>query len=114
MGVIFQIALGGAFGAILRYFVGQAVMFPLGTLMVNVLGSFLMGLVFVLLADRVHGPFVMVGVLGGFTTFSAFSLDAFRLYEAGRVMAAGGYVAGSVIASILALVLGIAIARALT
>ena len=109
-----QIAIGGALGAMLRYGVGLAVAFPFGTLAVNVLGSFLMGLAFVLLGTRAGRPFVMIGLLGGFTTFSAFSLDVFRLYEAGRLAAAGGYVAVSVMLSIFALFVGIYLARAVS
>ncbi|MGR3289588.1 MAG: fluoride efflux transporter CrcB [Paracoccaceae bacterium] len=92
------VAVGGATGAILRYLLGMAVAFPLGTLAVNVIGSFLMGLAFVVLAEEGLErwmPLVMTGVLGGFTTFSAFSLDVFKLYEAGRLGAAGGYVLAS-------------------
>ena len=111
--VIIQVAIGGAIGAVLRYGVGLLVVFPLGTLAVNVVGSFLMGLAFVLLSTRAGAPFLMAGLLGGFTTFSAFSLDVFKLFEAGRLAAAGGYVAGSVVLSVAAVFLGIAIARGL-
>ncbi len=111
---VFYVALGGAIGAVLRYLVALSVAFPLGTLAVNVVGSFLMGLMVVALAakglDRFM-PLVMTGMLGGFTTFSAFSLDAFRLYETGRVAAAGGYVLASVILSLGAIFLAIWLAR---
>ena len=113
---LLYVALGGAIGASLRYLTFLAVAFPTGTLVVNVLGSFLMGVAFVFLAhkglDRA-AVFTMTGVLGGFTTFSAFSLDAFRLYERGDVLQAGSYVLASVILSILALVIGVFVARAL-
>lgn len=109
------VAIGGAFGAMLRYGASLMVGFPYGTLAVNVVGSFIMGLAFVWLADHpraaLHGPLVMTGVLGGFTTFSAFSLDALRLYEAGRVAAAGGYVIGTVLLGLAALVLAVVVAR---
>ena len=111
---ILQAALGGAVGAALRFVIAGAVVFPLGTLVVNVVGSFLMGLAFVLLAERGLDraiPFVMAGLLGGFTTFSAFSLDVLKLFEAGRIGAAGGYVAGSVLLSVLALLAAVALAR---
>ncbi len=111
---VLQAALGGAIGAALRFLLSGVVVFPLGTLLVNVIGSFLMGLAFVLLAERGLArwvPFVMAGLLGGFTTFSAFSLDVLKLFEAGRIGAAGGYVAASVVLSILALVLGVALMR---
>ena len=110
-----QIALGGAIGAALRYGIGLFLLFPYATLFVNVLGSFLMGIAFVFLASRSAAtPFVMTGILGGFTTFSAFSLDTLKLYEAGRLAAAGGYLAGSVILSLSALILGVVIARGLS
>lgn len=112
---IFYVALGGAIGAMLRYGVGLVAAFPFGTLAVNVAGSFAMGLVFVWLADHpradLHGPLVMTGALGAFTTFSAFSLDTLKLIEAGRTGFAGGYVAGSVILSLAALFAAVAIAR---
>ncbi len=114
MAPVISVALGGAIGSVLRYLVGLVVAFPLGTLAVNVIGSFAIGLIWVHLADRglQHWlPFLMTGVLGGFTTFSAFTLDALRLVEEGRVTAAGGYVLASVVASILACGLGLWIAR---
>lgn len=110
------VALGGALGASLRYLTFLAVAFPLGTLLVNVLGSFLMGVAFVVLVDKGldrAAVFTMTGVLGGFTTFSAFSLDALRLYERGDVAQAGTYVLASVGLSILGLVLGVFVARTL-
>lgn len=114
---VISVALGGAIGSVLRYLVGLVVAFPLGTLTVNVIGSFAIGVVWVHLADRglQHWmPFLMTGVLGGFTTFSAFTLDALRLVEEGRVPAAGGYVLASLIASVLACAVGLWIARGLT
>jgi len=111
------VALGGAIGSVLRYLIGLVVAFPMGTLAVNVLGSFMIGLVWVHLADRglQHWmPFLMTGVLGGFTTFSAFTLDALRLVEEGRVTAAGGYVLISLILSVVACGAGLWIARGMT
>lgn len=113
---IIQVAIGGALGASSRYLVGAMVAFPIGTLAVNIIGSFLIGVAFVVLAEKGLErwmPLVMTGFLGGFTTFSAFSLDAFKLYEAGRLGAAGGYVLTSVVASILALMAAILITRGL-
>ena len=82
------IAVGGAFGAVARYIVGLFVVFPFGTLTVNIFGSFVMGLLFIYLnykgLDRWQ-PFLLIGLLGGFTTFSAFSLDTLKLYEDGRL-----------------------------
>ena len=115
-----QVALGGAIGAALRYLAGVAVFrmwhssFPLGVLTVNVVGSFLMGLFVVMAAKKglTHwGPFVMTGVLGGFTTFSAFSLEAMTLYERGETAQAALYVGLSVAFSIGGLIAGLWIAR---
>ncbi|QFT91458.1 Putative fluoride ion transporter CrcB [Roseovarius sp. THAF9] len=115
-----QVGLGGAMGSMLRFGVGQAVArhvsggFPLGVLPVNILGSFLMGMVVVYTfhKDITHlNPFLIAGVLGGFTTFSAFSLEAFTLYERGAVGTAALYVILSVALSILGLALGVWLAR---
>jgi fluoride exporter len=119
-----MVALGGAIGAVLRWlgaaWVGRLTGEGwLGTAFVNVTGSFAMGVLAVLMMERLPGswgrfaPFAMTGVLGGYTTFSAFSLDALFLIERGRLAAAAGYVAGSVGLSILGLLLGLKLARAL-
>lgn len=110
-----QVALGGAIGASARYLTNTAVMrwvgpgFPYGTMIANIAGSFLMGVLFVTLAHKGgtrFAPFLMTGLLGGFTTFSAFSLDAFSLWERGEMALAGAYVAASVVLSIAALIAG--------
>lgn len=117
------VALGGAVGASARYLTGAAALrlmgpgFPWGTLVVNVLGSFLMGVLVVALAQLQTtrlSPFLMTGLLGGFTTFSAFSLDAVSLWERGAVAQAVSYVAASVVLSLTALVAGLFLARSLT
>ena len=119
---IAQVALGGAIGAVGRYLTGVATVrlmgpgFPWGTVAVNVVGSFLMGVVVVLLARKfgnAYAPFLMTGVLGGFTTFSAFSLDALTIYERGQAALAAAYVAGSVILSLAAIAAGLWAARGL-
>ena len=119
---VLAVALGGALGSALRFLVVGWVASRLGavaygTMTVNIIGSFIMGCVFVLLMERLgdarFAPFVMTGMLGGFTTFSAFSLDAMRMWEAGQTTAMIGYVAGSVVLSILGLALGLLAARAL-
>lgn len=118
---VIQVALGGAIGAAARYGVGVALLrsgggFPVGVLTVNIIGSFLMGLVVVYLGQRMMSqlnPFLMTGILGGFTTFSAFSLEAYTLFERGAHGQAAAYVALSVILSIAALMLGIFIMRGL-
>jgi fluoride exporter len=117
------VALGGAPGSAARYLVNVAALrafgpgFPAATIIVNVVGSFLMGALVVVLAHLAGNrlaPFLMTGVLGGFTTFSAFSLDAVTLWDRGQTNLAATYVAGSVALSITALVLGMATARSLT
>ncbi len=115
-----QVAAGGAIGAALRFLVGVGVLkatgpgYPLGVLSVNILGSFAMGLfvVFAAKTSNTHlNPFVMTGILGGFTTFSAFSLEAYTLFERGQTAAAASYVGASVVLSIVGLIAGIFIAR---
>jgi CrcB protein len=117
-----QVALGGAIGASARYLTGVAarnvmgVGFPWGTLTVNIAGSFLMGVLVVTLAEiggNKLAPFLLIGCLGGFTTFSSFSLDAVTLWERGDSAAAAAYVLGSVVLSIAALFAGMALMRGL-
>jgi fluoride exporter len=106
------IALGGALGSVLRYLMVSAIGAPLGTLAVNVLGSFVIGVLFVLLDARTGWQLLlMTGLLGGFTTFSAFSLDTLKLVEQGQVLQAVGYVLGSVVLSLAAVALGVALTR---
>jgi CrcB protein len=106
------IALGGALGSVLRYLMVAAVGAPWGTAAVNVIGSFAIGVLFVLLDTRVGWQlFLMTGLLGGFTTFSAFSLDTIKLFEAGQPLEAALYVLGSVVLSLIAVALGVALAR---
>lgn len=115
------VAAGGALGATLRWLSGLwigrvAGGFPYGTLFVNVLGGFVMGLAAVWLMERAGAwralsPFVMTGLLGGFTTFSAFSLDTLHLLERGEAAKAGLYVGLSVALSIAALWAGLTLAR---
>ena len=92
--------------------------FPVATLAVNVVGSFLIGIVAGYFAQRSSPSqgwtlFLTTGVLGGFTTFSAFSLDAVSLYQRGRIEAAAAYVLASVVLSIAAVFAGLAFARVL-
>jgi CrcB protein len=93
------IGAGGAIGALLRFWSSTAVYallgrgFPYGTLFVNIVGSFLMGLLFVLLVERLGASAVLraallVGVLGGFTTFSSFSIETLNLLEQGELLKA--------------------------
>ena len=117
---LFHVALGGALGASLRYLTNVAAMrafgpgFPWATMIVNVAGSFAMGGLVVILAHKGGmrlAPFLMTGVLGGFTTFSAFSLDAFTIWERGEPGLALVYVLGSVMLSLTAIMLGILVTR---
>lgn len=109
------IALGGALGSVLRYLAVAAVGTPWGTALVNVLGSLAIGVAFVLLDTRAGWQlFLMTGLLGGFTTFSAFSLDTLKLIQQGQTLQAGAYVLASVALSLVAVALGVALARSLT
>jgi CrcB protein len=106
---LLPVALGGAIGASLRHLALIAVPAPWGVMGINVLGSFLIGL---LLAPALRlglSPFLVTGILGGFTTFSAFSMDALRLWQAGQGGQAALYIAGSVILSLAAVAAGAAL-----
>ncbi|MEP0153788.1 fluoride efflux transporter CrcB [Pseudophaeobacter sp.] len=115
------VALGGACGAVLRYLTGLGVLrlvghqeFPLAIISVNVIGSFLMGGFVVVAAQKgvTHlSPLVMTGFLGGFTTFSAFSLETANLIERGALGQAAVYVLLSVGLSVGGLFLGLWLAR---
>lgn len=119
---IVAIAGGGALGSVLRYLMATGVqkrvglLFPLGTLAVNVLGCLVIGLLFVWLVERspVTDPwrsFWLVGVLGGYTTFSAFSLETVTLIEHGQWGRAMIYVVASVVLCLAATVCGFWLAR---
>lgn len=98
------IVLGGGIGAGLRALVSGALPFPLGTLAVNVIGCAAMGAIWAYLAPKDHVllPFLTTGILGGFTTFSAFSLDAFKLIDQGEIGRALAYVSASLVLSLVA------------
>ncbi len=119
-----QVGLGGAIGAMGRYLTGLGATrlfgtnFPFGTFSVNVIGSFVMGMVYVVLMTRKAEisplvPLVMTGVLGGYTTFSSFSLDLWGLFDQERYIAAGLYLGGTLFLALSALVAGIALAKGL-
>lgn len=118
------VALGGALGSGMRHLVNLASLrlfgpgFPWGTLAVNIAGSLAMGLFVELLARRFGGSaelrlFVATGILGGFTTFSAFSLDVAVLYERGAVAQAALYVAASLLVAVTALFVGMWLGKSL-
>ncbi len=116
------VALGGALGAMGRYGVNGLVFswvggrWPLGTLLVNVLGSILMGIFYVLIVERhiMSGPwreFIMIGMLGAFTTFSTFSFDSLSLWEGGHEALAIAYVVASVVLCIAGALSAIVLTR---
>jgi CrcB protein len=121
---LLAIALGGALGSLCRYAANGLIFpllgekFPLGTLVVNVLGSLVMGICYVLIIEKALLPpewrnILMVGFLGAFTTFSTFSLDALALWQNGQLLLALGYVIASVTLSLLAIALAIYCTRLL-
>ena len=122
MKLLVAIALGGATGALARYFVAQQMTqwlgagFPWGTFTVNLVGSFVLGLLaetFAFAADASPAlrGFLIVGLLGSFTTFSTFSLDVALLFQRDRIDLAALYIAGSVILAIAGLYVGLKLAR---
>ena len=113
------VAAGGAIGAASRFLLGVGILrlfgqgFPVAVMIANILGSFLMGCAVVYFGRMGNplAPFVMTGILGGFTTFSAFSLEAYTLFERGLMGQAAAYVGLSVVLSVAALIAGIVLAR---
>ena len=118
MQMVFSIALGGALGALARYFLSKNIdnltdsNFPYGILICNILGSLILGILYesfsksALFSDNLK-IFLQAGVLGSFTTFSAFSLEAFLMIEKGNYSSAAVFVILSVILSILGLIFGV-------
>ena len=122
MNMLVAIAVGGAVGALGRHFVNVALGsllgtgFPWGTVTVNIVGSFLMGVLIHMLAVSWNvspemRALLTVGALGAFTTFSTFSLDVVTMYERDALLLVGVYVVVSVVASIGALLVGLRLAR---
>ena len=118
------IAAGGAVGAVMRFWVSSAVYawlgrdFPWGTLSVNLLGSFIIGLAFVMLTERLTvgseiRAFIMIGFLGAFTTFSTFSLETLALMQEGLLLKAAMNILVSVVLCIIATWSGMLLARSL-
>jgi CrcB protein len=123
--MLLAVAAGGALGSVARYLVGIGstrlfgLGFPWGTLIINIAGSFLIGAFVELFALKWDLPqearvFLTVGICGGFTTFSTFSLDAYVLMERGEWWLVAAYIAGSVVLSIGALVAALHVVRALS
>jgi fluoride exporter len=116
-----SIGVAGAVGVLARHAVQQIVPrhgeVPWGTLLVNVSGAFILGFLFTLIIRRFETPMwiqeaLLVGFLGGYTTFSAFSLETFLMIEHGRVALAASYSIGSVLGGVAAVFAGIHLARA--
>jgi fluoride exporter len=123
--LIIAVAMGGAIGSIARYLVGVGsgklfgFDFPWGTLIINIVGSFLIGVFvesFALRWDlsQFWRVFLTVGICGGFTTFSTFSLDAYLLMDRGQLAPAAAYMAASVVLSIMGLFAGLQLIRAVS
>ena len=122
MNMILLVALGGAVGSVARYLMASSIQsatgyqFPLGTVLVNILGCFLIGILYVLLVARPDPrhelrALLIVGVMGGFTTFSSFSLETVTMAMNGNYGGATLNVVVSVAACLLGTVLGISLAR---
>jgi fluoride exporter len=120
---VFLVGLGGFFGAAARYLIDGWVLqrsggaFPWGTLVINLSGSFLLGLLFALTIERAALPAeirapVMIGFVCAYTTFSTWMLESWRLIEDGALLAAVGNIVGSAVLGVTALVLGLWIGRA--
>jgi len=118
LGILLAVALGGALGSLLRYFVAGAVQsatwpgFPWGIFVVNITGGLAMGIIGELSALKLNltpeiRAFLTIGILGGYTTFSTFSLDSALLIERGDYSGAALYIVGSALLSILALFIGL-------
>lgn len=124
MAIYLSIAIGGSLGAITRYWLSTLIQhtsqynFPLGTFLVNVAGSLLIGVFFVIFAEKVSldaqwRPVIIVGFLGAMTTFSSFSLEALLLLEQGLYNTALLYIVSSVLICLLAAFAGMQITRML-
>lgn len=121
---VLAIAAGGALGSVLRFWLTHGVhavaghRFPYGTLVVNVAGCLAMGWLFVVLVERMadDGPLrtgLLVGILGGFTTFSAFSIETFQLLEQGHAVRALANIGASVVLCLGATWIGVVVGRTL-
>ena len=121
--ILLAVGVGGGIGALIRYFVAGAIQsaawpgYPWGIFVVNITGGFVMGLIVELSALKISltpemRAFLTTGILGGYTTFSTFSLDSALLIERGQYGTAAIYVVGSTLLSILALFAGLWLVRA--
>jgi CrcB protein len=122
MNMILLVAVGGAVGSVARYLMASSIQtasgwdFPIGTVLVNILGCFLIGILYVLLVARPDPrhdlrALLMVGVMGGFTTFSSFSLETVTMAMNGNFGGATLNVVISVVACLVGTILGVTLAR---
>jgi fluoride exporter len=120
-----MVGIGGALGSILRFWVGGyvsnrlGVRFPYGTFLINCTGSFLIGFVVTLLAERTHWSpnwryLIPIGFIGGYTTFSTFELETFRNFQDGEILIAGLNVALSVVIGFASVWLGVIAGRTIS
>jgi CrcB protein len=120
-----MVGIGGALGSVLRFWVGgyvgdrMGVRFPYGTFLINCTGSFLIGFVVTLLAERTHWSanwryLIPIGFIGGYTTFSAFELETFRSLQDGEILIAGLNVALSVVIGFVSVWLGVIAGRTIS
>jgi CrcB protein len=124
MNLFIAIFLGGGLGAITRYLIIDQInkanpnIFPYGTIVVNILGSLLIGIVYCLLISKITvneniKVFITIGFLGGFTTFSSFNLDFFKLIESGNILMAISYAITTFITTIIAFYVGYSLSKIL-
>ena len=124
MNLFIAIFLGGGCGALSRYLIIDQMnklgtnSFPYGTMLVNVLGAFLIGIVYYLLMSKIIiseqlKVFITIGFLGGFTTFSSFNLDFFRLIESGNIFPALMYALATLLTTIVAFYIGYSLSKIL-
>lgn len=124
MNQVLLIATGGALGAVARHGLASLInsqidsRFPLGTLAVNVIGSLVIGIMYVVIIERLNlhpdwRNIISIGFLGAFTTFSTFSLEIVQLLEQGQILTAGLYLMCSILSCIILCWLGIIITRSL-
>ena len=122
--IILWIALGGAIGSVLRYGIGMAMLglsglFPIGTMIVNIIGSILLGAIFAMQEGALKSMsdemwvFLSIGICGGFTTFSTFGLETYLLWKEKHIVEAALYMISSMIAAPASIALGYAVSKML-
>ena len=122
MSILISIFLGGGFGAIIRYLVIEQVnklfliAFPFGTIAVNVIGAFLIGLLSSYLAERLDVSenikmFLIVGFCGGFTTFSSFNIEFYQLFSNGEILSSLIYVTTTFVLTVVAFYIGVSLLK---